>query len=151
MSGCCSGSARVKVEAAFYMQDGETCDRCGDTREATRAAVAEATGLLSPMGVVVELAERELGRSEIARSNEVLVNGRPVEEWLGGAATENDCPSCAELIGEPTCCRAVEIDGVVSEALGRETIVGAIMIAAGHAPARPGLLAVTIVTGAGCG
>ena len=151
MSGCCSGPTRVTVEAAFYMQEGETCERCGDTREATRAAVAEATGLLSPAGVVVVLAERELDRSGIAESNQVLVNGRPVEEWLGGSATESDCPSCADLIGEPTCCRAVEIDGLVSEALSRETIVGAIMTAAGHAPARPGRLAVTIVTGAGCG
>ena len=151
MSGCCSGAQRVTVEAGFYVQDGETCDRCGDTRAATRAAVAEAAGQLSPMGIVVELHDVELGRGEIARSNEVLVNGRPVEAWLGGSAIENDCPSCADLLGEPTCCRAVEIDGVVSEALSREAVTAAIMAAAGLSAARPGRAAVTLVTGAGCG
>lgn len=160
MSGCCSGANRVSVVAEFLSVDGATCDRCGDTREATRAAVADAGGLLSPMGISIDLTERELDAASLGDSNRVLVNGLPAEEWLGGSAALSDCPSCADLIGADACCREIEVGGVRSEAVTREVVLDAIMAAAGLAPvgapgaaccAGPAPIAVTVVTGAGCG
>ena len=46
MSGCCSGPTQVTVEFDHLVVGGETCDRCGDTREAVRAAVADARAAL---------------------------------------------------------------------------------------------------------
>ncbi len=166
MSGCCGGTRTVVVLTEYLTVDGDTCDRCGDTRDAARRAVSDAAGLLDAAGVEIELLERELGAERLGDSNRVLVNGRPAEEWLGGSASLSDCPSCAELIGEPACCREVEVGGVRTEAVSREIVLDAILAAAGLAPVGvPGAaccgdagtsptrssLAVTIVTGAGCG
>lgn len=165
MADCCKGTTRVRVEFEHLVVSGETCDRCDETREGVRAAVADARASLSGSAVALELVERTLDPSQLANSNRVLVNGRPAEEWLGGRSVTSDCPSCADLLGEPACCREIEVGGVRSQAVGRDVVFDAIMAAAGLAPAgvpgeaccggsaaavRPSLT-VTLVTGPGCG
>jgi hypothetical protein len=58
------------------------------------------------------------------------------------------------------CCREIEVGGVRTEAVGREVVLDAIMAAAGLTgevagaccdPAAADSIAVTIVTGPGCG
>lgn len=181
MSGCCSGPTQVTVEFDHLVVDGETCDRCGDTREAVRAAVADARAVLPASLVDLTLVERELPAGRLAESNRVLVNGRPAEEWLGGTSVMSDCPSCSDLVGESVCCREIEVGGVRTEAVGRDVVFDAIMAAAGLGGAErvdsdeasaarsvredseegstrseggccaPGVAAVTLVTGPGCG
>ena len=175
MADCCGGPTRVLVELEYLVVDGETCDRCGDTREGVRAAVADARAVLPGSAVTLELVERELDPTHLADSNRVLVNGHPAEEWLGGHSTISDCPSCAELIDGFACCREIEVGGVRTEAIGRDVVFDAIMAAAGLAPvgvpgeaccaATPAAsacctsasgegivpLAVTLVTAPGCG
>ena len=187
MGSCCSQPKQVHVELEYLVVDGETCDRCGDTREAVRAAVADARRALPPTLATLDLVERELTAAQLPDSNRVLVNGRPAEEWLGGHAVMSDCPSCGDLVGESVCCREVEVGGIRTEAVGRDVVFDAIMAAAGLAgrtgregldeasaarsvredseegPARPAssccapapapraALAVTLVTGPGCG
>jgi len=149
----------VLVEIEYLAVEGETCERCGDTRGAARQAVADARVLLGSRGLEVELVERPLDAARLADSNRVLVNGLPAEEWLGGSSAQSDCPSCADLIGAPACCREVEVGGVRTEAIPREVVFDAIMAAAGLAPAgMPGEACcgarvphVTLVTGPGCG
>jgi hypothetical protein len=152
----------VLVELEYLVVGGETCDRCGDTREGVRAAVDDARSVLSTASVTLELIERELDPARLADSNRVLVNGRPAEEWLGGHAVVSDCPSCSELIDDSACCREIEVGGVRTEAVGRDVVFDAIMAAAGLAPVGvPGeaccvpdahaALTVTVVTGPGCG
>ncbi|MBN2840694.1 MAG: DUF2703 domain-containing protein [Coriobacteriia bacterium] len=159
------------MEFEFLTVEGETCDRCGDTRAAVRAAVADARAAVPASLAVLEFVERELSAEHLAESNRVLVNGRPAEEWLGGVSVMSDCPSCSDLVGEPVCCREIEVGGVRTEAVGRDVVFDAIMAAAGLgeavstdgpeassessattaaccAPATP---AVTLVTGPGCG
>lgn len=160
----------MTVEVEYLVVAGETCDRCGDTRGAARQAVADARAALGGAGIEIALVERELGSERLLDSNRVLVNGRPAEEWLGGSSALSDCPSCADLLGESACCREVEVAGTRSEGIPREVVLDAIMAAAGLAPAGvPGdaccggeapargccgsaePVAVTVVTGAGCG
>lgn len=131
MSGCCSGPARIVVEFDYLTVDGDTCDRCGDTHDAVRAAVSDARSALPSSVAVIDYLERELSPGRLEDSNRVLVNGRPAEEWLGGVSVMSDCPSCGELVGEPVCCREVEVDGVRTEAVGRDVVFDAIMAAAG--------------------
>lgn len=168
MAGCCGGPTHVVVELEYLVVDGETCDRCGDTRVGVRTAVDDARRLLAREAVTLELVERELAPEDLADSNRVIVNGRAAEEWLGGVSVMSDCPSCAEIVGEPSCCREIEIGGVRTEAVGHDVVFDAIMAAAGLAPAGvPGeaccggaavaadsahpALTVTLVTGPGCG
>lgn len=163
MSDCCGGGpTQVLVELDYLVVEGETCDRCGDTRDGVRAAVADARAALPASAVTLEYVERKLDATDLADSNRVLVNGRPAEEWLGGRSIMSDCPSCAELTDGPACCREIEVGGVRSEAIGRDVVFDAIMAAAGLAPAGvPGesccasaprdALAVTLVTAPGCG
>ncbi len=133
MSGCCSGPARIVVEFDYLTVGGDTCDRCGDTHDAVRTAVSDARAALPSSVAVIDYLERELSPGRIEDSNRVLVNGRPAEEWLGGVSVMSDCPSCGELVGEPVCCREVEVDGVRTEAVGRDVVFDAIMAAAGLA------------------
>lgn len=168
VSSCCSGPTQVRVEFDYLTVDGETCDRCGDTRDAVRAAVADARAALPASLAVLEFVERELTASRVDESNRVLVNGRPAEEWVGGTGVMSDCPSCSDLVGESVCCREIEVDGVHTEAVGRDVVFGAIMAAAGLEgsaaralePTRPtspccapssAAVAITLVTGPGCG
>lgn len=149
MGGCCGDATRVTVEIEYLVVGGKTCDRCGDSLEAVRAAVADARSLLPPSAATIELVERELGPDSLPDSNRVLVNGLPVERWLGGTAPMSDCPSCSELVGASVCCRGIEVGDVRSEAMSRDFVFDAIMAAAGGAaaeasggaccpPARPG-------------
>lgn len=159
MSGCCSPEERIVVEVERVVVDGATCDRCGSTWDAARAAVTAVAGELAGLGVAVDLQDRPLTADRVADSNRVLVNGRSVEEWLGATVVENECASCSDLLGEPTCCRAYEFDGVLTESLSAEHIAQAIRRAAGIAPAAAAsergaasaLLRVTIVTSDACG
>jgi hypothetical protein len=178
---CCSAPARVLVEFEYLTVDGETCDRCGDTREAVRSAVADARAALPSALAALEFVERELTADRLAESNCVLVNGRPAEEWLGGVSVMSDCPSCSDLVGESVCCREIEVDGVRTEAVGRDVVFDAIMAAAGLGAAErvgsddasaarsvredseegsarsarsccaPAVAEITLVTGPGCG
>jgi len=150
VSGCCSGQKRVLVELEYLVVGGETCDRCGGTREETRAAVLDAAGLLSGVGIAVDLVEREIPPSKIAQSNRVLVNGIPAETWVGGHAVMTGCSTCEDLVGGgPACCRAIEVNGVQTEVITREVVVDAIMAAAGLAPGH--VTKVTLVTAGDCG
>lgn len=163
----------MTVEFEYLVVKGETCDRCADSRDGVRAAVADARAML-PVGTAeVSLVERQLGANSLADSNRVLVNGLPAEEWLGGTAAISSCPSCSDLLNTPVCCREVEVGGVTTSAISRELVLDAIMVAAGLAPAGvPGEnccpsspteqipacstsakqpTTVTLVTGPGCG
>ena len=152
------------VEVERLVVAGETCDRCGDTWAAAETAVASVQAELAAIGLPVDLIERPLPPERIGDSNRVLVSGRPVEDWLGGAVNMTDCPSCGELVGEPSCCRSYEIGGVASDALSAEDIARAIRIAAGLVPrsapvgvsasgfaAASGPVHITLVTSPECG
>lgn len=162
MADCCGGGpTRVLVELEYLVVGGETCDRCGDTREGVRAAVADARAVLPASAATLELVERELDPTHLADSNRVLINGHPAEEWLGGRSLISECPSCSELIDGFACCREIEVGGVRTEAIGRDVVFDAIMAAAGLAPVgvpgeaccagAPTPLSVTLVTTPGCG
>lgn len=147
MGGCCEVKSPVLVECEFLVVDGETCERCTDTRQAARDAVEQARA----RGIQVDLVERELDAADVANSNRVLVNGMPAEQIVGGATGSSECPSCSDMLGESVCCREVEVGGVVSAAIPTGVIFDAILRAAGVSTAPAGSISVTIVIGEGCG
>lgn len=156
MSGCCSGQSAVRVVVERLDVDGETCDRCAATLEAALTAEEQVAPRLAERGIALEIAERTLAAPEVAHSNRVLVNGHPVEEWLGGSVSMSECPSCGDLVGQSTCCRAYEMEGVVSESLSANQIARAVLLAAGlegtdNVSGDAPELEIVVVTGPGCG
>ena len=71
----------------------------------------------SSAGVKINLTETLLDKTRIAESNEIRMNGVLLEELLSASVVSTDCPSCGELAGESTCCRAVGIGGEIFEDL----------------------------------
>lgn len=108
----------------------ETCERCGDTGEAVRRAVAELAGELAPRGVAVRLEEKALPPFAVAESNRVFFSGEPLEALLGATAGLSHCRSCCEMLGQQTDCRTLIVDGREYEALSEELILRAGRIAA---------------------
>ena len=102
----------------------------GETGANVRAAVEAMRPVLGAMGVRLELREVELAPGEIAHSNEVLVDGVPIETLVGGQAAVSDGPSSGDLVGEPGRCRTVAVGGQEYEALPGSMIAAAIMTAA---------------------
>ncbi|MHB1342227.1 MAG: DUF2703 domain-containing protein [Coriobacteriia bacterium] len=119
------------IETTVLRVEDETCDRCGDTVESVRTAVGELQTALAPLNVRVTLVEHAATAEEIESSNSVMVNGRPIEEWLGAERVSTDCPSCSDLVGQSVCCGAVKIDDVVQDSYTVEQVRDAAIAALG--------------------
>ena len=100
---------RLEIEWKHFAVGDATCERCGITGDALRAAVEELRHEFNPAGVKINLTETLLDKIRIAESNEIRMNGTLLEDLLAAGVVSTDCPSCGTLIGESTCCRAIEI------------------------------------------
>lgn len=130
--GCCSPAPRsIVIETTVLRVGDETCDRCGTTVETVRSAARDLQDVLLALNVRVSLIEHASSTDAIDVSNTVLINGRPVEEWLGAKRVSTDCPSCGDLLGESTCCGAIEVEGTVFESYTAEQIRDAAFAALG--------------------
>ncbi|MFN4179497.1 MAG: DUF2703 domain-containing protein [Armatimonadota bacterium] len=110
--------------------DGETCHRCRETGKEVSKAVEILSLILSPLNIKVTLEEVEITLNEFAQnplmSNEIWLNGRLLEDWLGAKTTRTPC---CDVCGDEEC-RALEIDGQLQEVVAAELIVKAGLIAA---------------------
>lgn len=117
----------ITIESAVLRVEGETCERCCSTVDAVREAVARLEPMLAEHHLSVRLVEHDLDATQLGRSNSVRVNGRPLEALLGAERVATDCPSCADLVGESTCCSALKIGGEVTESPTADMLVAAVM------------------------
>ena len=113
---------RLEIEWKHFAVGDATCERCGKTGEALHAAVAELRAEFSPAGVKINLTETLLEKTRIAESNEIRMNGVLLESLISASVVTTDCPSCGELAGESTCCRAIGIGSEIFEDLPIELI-----------------------------
>lgn len=85
---------------------------------------------LEPLGITTELQTREIDEAAFLQdplqSNQVLIAGQPVEQWLGGQTGRSRC--CNEC-GDNDC-RTVEVGGQQYEVIPEDLLVRAGMIAA---------------------
>ncbi|TCS71740.1 small redox-active disulfide protein 2 [Sulfuritortus calidifontis] len=109
--------ATLDIEWRHLVAHGNTCARCDDTGSALRQTLARLAAELAAAGIDVQFRETALGPEQLPESNLVLIDGRPLEDWLGARATETHCASCCELVGEAVCCRAIELNGTIYEAI----------------------------------
>lgn len=120
----------LTIQWQRLVEGGETCPRCGDTGTEVRKAAADLGKALSPLGIVVVLEEVEISLAEFNRqpleSNRILLDGRPLEDWLGGESGQSPC---CDVCG-PNDCRTVTVDGQSYEAIPSDLIVRTGLLAA---------------------
>jgi hypothetical protein len=122
---------RLEVEWKHFAVGDATCERCGKTGDTLKKVVGDLREEFAPAGVRVNLTETLLDKTRMAESNEILMNGRLIEDLLTASVASTDCPSCGTLAGESTCCRAIEIDDTLYEDIPAELIRKAAYLALG--------------------
>ena len=109
---------------------GETCPRCGSTQGAIERAVATLAEVLRPLSIEPTLETIALDQASFeetpSESNRIWIAGRPLEDWLGAAASESQCCSVCGTNN----CRTLEVDGASYEAVPETLIVKAGLAAA---------------------
>lgn len=121
--------SELLVKWVHLSVDGETCPRCRETGKEVAKAVKTLGLILSPLNIKVAFEEVEITSDEFAqnplKSNEIWLNGRLLEGWLGAKTTQTPC---CEVCGDEEC-RALEIDGQLREVVTADLIVKAGLIA----------------------
>lgn len=120
----------LKVKWQRLVSDGQTCPRCGSTEEELEKAISTLKQSLSPLGMEVVVEKEELSVSEFKkdplRSNQIWLNDRPLEDWIGGKVGQSPC---CDVCG-PSECRTVGVGGEVYEAIPADLIIKAGLLAA---------------------
>lgn len=96
-----------------------TCERCSLTGGAIQDVLEELTPYFKEKNVTTRFRETVLPDSQIEQSNQVLINGLPMENYLSGAkVVQTPCCSCACLTGQDEAeCRAIDYGGYRYEAI----------------------------------
>jgi len=96
-----------------------TCERCGLTGGAILDVLEELQPFFRQKNISARFQETVLPDSLIEESNQVIINGTPLEEYLPGAeVVQTPCCSCACITGQDEAeCRAIDYGGNRYEAL----------------------------------
>ena len=106
----------VEIEWRRLLQDGATCERCGDTGALLEELVERLNAECGPRGVRVTLETIALGPEHIAESNQIRIDGRLLEQLQPQIVVgQNDCPSCGDLLGHPQQCPTIGVGDEVHE------------------------------------
>jgi hypothetical protein len=116
----------LKIEWYRLMADGQTCPRCGATEKEVEKAFRTLEQSLAPLGTIVVLEKHELTpgafQQDPSKSNRLLLNGRPLEEWLGLRVGQSLC--CGPC-GDKECRTLETTGGQVYETIPAELIIKA--------------------------
>nr|WP_269433192.1 DUF2703 domain-containing protein [Dethiosulfatarculus sandiegensis] len=113
----------MKTEWKHLDKDGRTCERCAHSKEKVPRAVEELDGEFRPRGWTVTLKGTLLTKKGFIESNQVLLNGKPLEKILPQAAkSEICCSSCKNLPGLRTLCQTIWHQGKTYEAIPPDLI-----------------------------
>ena len=101
-----------------------TCDRCSLTGGAILEVLEELQPYFRQKNIIARFREMVLPDSQIEDSNQVIINGIPLEEYLPGArVVQTSCCSCACITGQDEAeCRAIDYAGDRYEAITPELL-----------------------------
>ena len=123
----------MTIEWRHLDQEGATCVRCSDTGKTLADVVKDLSREWKGSGIRIEFKETLLGEGEIRQSNQILFNGKLLEDLIPGAkAGESSCASCCDLLGKDIICRTVEHEGSTYEAIPERLIRAAACRATGY-------------------
>jgi len=105
------------------VKDGSTCPRCDETGSNVEKAISELEGYCKRRGVRIVLEKGEIPEREFLKdpsiSNIVTIDGRRLEDWIGGKVGRS---RCCDACGDNDC-RTIEVEGEVHEGIPVRLIV----------------------------
>lgn len=108
----------------------QTCPRCSETGETVKSGVLKLKSALSELGVEVELIQKAIDFQAFAnnplQSNSILINGKLLEEWIGGEAGKS---KCCDVCGDSEC-RTISFGENTFESIPENLIIKAGLLAA---------------------
>lgn len=120
----------LKIEWLRLVSEGETCPRCGATEEELEKAISALRKSLNPLEIEVVLEKGKLSIAEFKgdplRSNQIRLNGRLLEDCIGGKVSMSPC---CDVCG-PSECRTIGVGGNVYEAIPAVLVIKAGLLAA---------------------
>jgi len=136
---CCEPVApTLTITWQRLVEGGETCPRCSATEEELEKAVGQLAAALEPLGIAVVFQKEELTleafKDAPTTSNRIRLNGRLMEDWLGG---RSGASACCDVCGDEEC-RTVVVDGEEYEAVPAALVVRAGLAAASALSVAPG-------------
>jgi hypothetical protein len=101
-----------------------TCERCSLTGGAILDVLEELQPYFRQKNITVWVREMVLPDSQIEESNQILINGTPLEEYLSDArVVQTPCCSCACITGQDEAeCRAIDVGEERHEAIPTELL-----------------------------
>jgi hypothetical protein len=109
---------------------GQTCDRCDSTGGFVESAFKKLQKALQGLNIEVKLETKaidyETFRSDPLLSNQILINDKPLEDWIGGTTGQS---RCCDVCGDSEC-RTVSVGKDTFEAIPEELIIRASLLAA---------------------
>jgi len=120
----------IKITWQRLVDDqGQTCERCGNTETELDKAVRFLEKSLAPAGVRFSVEKKALDFPEVSRdpsrSNRLWIDGRPLEKWVGADVGQSAC--CGPCQDLP--CRTLDVGGAIHETIPAELIIKAGLLA----------------------
>jgi len=120
----------MTVEWQRLVTNGQTCERCACTGNATEVAFEKLKRCLIEVGIDMRLETHALDQSTFEaaplESNRIRIDGRTLEQWLDGSTGQSQC--CGPC-GDAEC-RTVTVDGKTYDAVPEDLILRAGLLAA---------------------
>ncbi len=91
----------LKIKWQRLISDGQTCPRCGSTEAELKKAISALKQSLASLGIQVVLEMGEVSVAEFKKnhlqSNQIWLNDRLLEDWIGGKAGQSQCCDYLEM------------------------------------------------------
>lgn len=108
----------------------QTCPRCSETGETVETGARKLKNALAELDIEVELLQKGLDFLSFAnnplQSNSILINGKLLEEWIGG---ETGKSKCSDVCGDSDC-RTISFGENKFESIPENLIIKAGILAA---------------------
>lgn len=108
---------------------GQTCDRCRNTGYTLETAFNKLQKALIELDIQVKLETKTIDysafKNDPLQSNQIWINGKPLEEWIGGTAGQS---RCCDVCGDSEC-RTILIGSNIFEAIPEGLIIRAGLLA----------------------
>lgn len=108
----------------------QTCPRCSETGETVNTGVLKLKNALAELGIEVELIQKAIDFSVFEdnplQSNSILINGKLLEDWIGGEIGKS---KCCDVCGDSEC-RTISFGENTFESISENLIIKTGLLAA---------------------